>query len=154
MDWSPPPVVGEITFICPDLSNFRAYAHGPCRRTDDISTPSGAFVTRVGASVTTDDHRPDRWAIPPSLSLWVRVLLHSPRTAQTLQKPEIPPQLTPNLLPSRQAGEYFTPVTDLAASVSSSLSNPVRLTLCRLRTASPPDEPAHSRHHRKNASCC
>ena len=50
--------LGEIPFASSDFCDFRA--HGPRMRIDDLSAPSGRFIARVTAAVTTDDCRPGR----------------------------------------------------------------------------------------------
>ena len=48
-------VLGGLPFTSSDFLNFRT--HGPRMRIDDLSSPSGRFVARVSASVTTVDRR-------------------------------------------------------------------------------------------------
>ena len=49
-------VLGGLPFASSDLRDFRA--HEPHVRIDDLSAPSGRFVARVTAAVTTHDCRP------------------------------------------------------------------------------------------------
>ena len=51
-------VFGGLPFASSDFRDF--CAHGPRTRIDDLSVPSGRFVTRVSAAVTTVDCRPGR----------------------------------------------------------------------------------------------
>ena len=51
-------VLGGLPFASSDFRDFRT--HGPRMRIDDLSAPSGRFVARVTAAVTTDDCRPGR----------------------------------------------------------------------------------------------
>ena len=51
-------VLGGLPFTSADYCDFRA--HGPHMRIDDLSAPSGRFVARVSASVTTVDRCPGR----------------------------------------------------------------------------------------------
>ena len=51
-------ILGGFTFTSSDFCDFRT--HGPRMRIGDLSAPSGRFVARVTATVTTDDCRPGR----------------------------------------------------------------------------------------------
>ena len=56
-------VLGGLPFTSADYCDFRT--HGPHMRIDDLSAPSGRFVARVSASVTTVDRCPGRaWTLP------------------------------------------------------------------------------------------
>ena len=57
-------VSGGLPFASSDFRVFRA--HGQRIRTDDVSAPSGRFVARVAAAVTTDDRRPGRGDFCPA----------------------------------------------------------------------------------------
>ena len=50
--------MGGFPFTSSDFRDF--CAHGPRMRIDDLSAPSGRFVARVTAGVTTDHRRPGR----------------------------------------------------------------------------------------------
>ena len=51
-------VLGGLLFTSADYCDFRT--HGPHMRIDDLSAPSGRFVARVSASVTTVNRCPSR----------------------------------------------------------------------------------------------
>ena len=48
-------VLGGLLFASSDFCDFRA--RGPCMKIDDLSAPTGRFVTRVSAAVTTANRR-------------------------------------------------------------------------------------------------
>ena len=56
--------LGGLPFASSDFRDFRA--HGPRMRIDDLSAPSGRFVARVSAAVTTTDRRPGRGYVFPA----------------------------------------------------------------------------------------
>ena len=57
-------VSGGLPFASSGFRDFRV--HGSRRRIDDLSAPSGRFVARVSAAVTTVDRRPGRGDIFPA----------------------------------------------------------------------------------------
>ena len=57
-------VLGGPPFTSADYSDFRT--HGPHMRIDDLSAPSGRFVARICASVTTVDRCPGRGRALPA----------------------------------------------------------------------------------------
>ena len=57
-------LLGGLPFASSDFRDFRA--HGPRMRIDDLSAPSGRFVARVSAAVTTTDRRPGRGYVFPA----------------------------------------------------------------------------------------
>ena len=57
-------VLGGLPFTFAGFCDFRT--HGPRMRIDELSAPSGGFVTRVSASVATVDHCPDRGRVSPA----------------------------------------------------------------------------------------
>ena len=66
-------VLGGLPFTSADFCNFRT--HGPRKRIDDLSAPSGSFVARVSASVATVDRYPGRGrALPPADHVFALVL--------------------------------------------------------------------------------
>ena len=56
-------VLGGLPFTSADYCDFRT--HGPHVRIDDLSAPSGRFVTRVSASVANADRCPGRGQVLP-----------------------------------------------------------------------------------------
>ena len=57
-------LLGGLPFASSDFREFRAPR--PRVRIDDLSAPSGRFVARVTAAVTTDDCRPGRGEFFPA----------------------------------------------------------------------------------------
>ena len=56
-------VLSGLPFASSDFRDFRA--NGPRMRIDDLPAPSGRFVVRVSAAVTTADRRPGRGELSP-----------------------------------------------------------------------------------------
>ena len=95
-------VLGGLPFATVDFRDF--HAQGPRIRTDDRSAPSGRFVARVLAAVTTDDRHPGHgFFFLPLTPLSRRFLLCPLRAARAWQKPPLPRRLSPSMLLPRRA---------------------------------------------------
>ena len=82
-------VLGGLPSAPSDFRKFRA--DGPRMRMDDISDPSGRFVARATAAVTTDDFRPGRGDFFPGAdTAFASVLPYPLRAAGARQKPPLP----------------------------------------------------------------
>ena len=90
-------VLGELPFTSADYCDFRT--HGPHIRIDDGSAPSGRFVTRVSASVTTVDRCLGRGrTLLAADNDSPRSSPYPPRSARAPQKPLLPRRPSPCLL--------------------------------------------------------
>ena len=74
-------VLGGLAFASSDFCDFRAYR--PHIRIDDLSAPSGRFVDRVSATVTTVDRRPGRGDFFPAADTAVASFFAAPSVGGT-----------------------------------------------------------------------
>ena len=131
--------LGWLPFAFSDFRVFRT--HGPRKRIDHLFHPSGRFVARVTAAVTTDDCRPGRGDIflPPTL-LSLRFLPYPPGAARARQKPPLQRRVSPSMLLPRQAphGEPTPPISLIRPRppLCHRATRHLRLP-CRLRAAFP-----------------
>ena len=142
MGWCPAPRALSWVGFFPPLrffSNFRA--RGPCVKINDLSAPSGRFVARVSATVTTTDRRPGRgdfFLLSTPFSL--RFLPYPVRAARARQEPPLPRRLSPSMLiPSRALHREPIPPRSLVRPrppLRRLATRHVRLP-CRLRAALP-----------------
>ena len=107
------PGLGGLPFVSSDYRDFRA--HGPRIGIDDLSAPSGRFITRVSAAVTTADRRPGRGEfIQPPTPRSLRCKPCLLRATRARQKNPLPRRLSPTiLLPSRTLHRESTPPRSL-----------------------------------------
>ena len=90
-------VLGGLLFTSANYCHFRT--HGPHTRIDDLSAPSGRFVARVSASVTTVDRCPGRGrTLPAPDNDLLRSSPYPPRSARAPQKPLLPRRPSPSRL--------------------------------------------------------
>ena len=90
-------VLGGLPFTFADYCDFRT--HGPHMRIDDLSAPSGRFIARVSASVTTVDRCPGRGRnFPAADNDSLRSSPYPPRSARAPQKPLLPRRPSPSRL--------------------------------------------------------
>ena len=90
-------VLGGLPFTPADYCDFRT--HGPHMKIDDLSAPSGKFVARVSASVTTVDRCPGRGRnLPAADNDSLRSSPYPPRSARAPQKPLLPRRPSPSRL--------------------------------------------------------
>ena len=119
-------VLGGLPFTSADYCDFRT--RGPHMRVDDLSAPSGRFVARVSASVTTVDRCPGRGRTLPAAdndSLWSSP--YPPRSAWAPQKPLLPRRPSPSRLLRRSAtqGTDAVETTGPTASAPASPGSPM-----------------------------
>ena len=119
-------VLGGLAFAS---SNFRDFCtHGPRIRIDDLSAPSGRFVARITAAVTTDDCRPGRGELFPAADTAFASFFAAPSGGGT-GSAEAPAagtsvaQLAPPTSSISQ-GADSAEITDLAASAPSPRGDP------------------------------
>ena len=110
-------------------------------RINDLSAPSGRFIARVTAAVTTDDCRPGRRDnFPAADTDFDSFFLYPPGAARARQKPPLPRRVSPSMLllsrashreptPSRS---FIRPRPPLRLRATRHLRLP-----CRLRVSSP-----------------
>ena len=90
-------VLGGLLFTSAAYCDFRT--HGPHMRIDDLSAPSGRFIARVPASVTTVDRCPGRGRnFPAADNDSLRSSPYPPRSARAPQKPLLPRRPSPSRL--------------------------------------------------------
>ena len=88
-------VLGGLPFTSADYCDFRT--HGPHMRIDDLSAPSGRFVARVSASVTTVDRCPGRGrTLPAADNDSLRSSPYPSKSARAPQKPLLPRRPSPS----------------------------------------------------------
>ena len=118
-------VLGGLLFSSADYCDFRT--HGPHMRIDDLSAPSGRFVARVSASVTTVDRCPSRGrTLPAADNGSLRSSPYPPRSAWAPQKPLLPrrPSSTRLLQRSPTQGTDAVETTGPTASAPASPGSP------------------------------
>ena len=120
-------VFDGLPFTSTDYCDFRT--HGSHMRIDDLSAPSGRFVARVSASVTTVDRCPSRGrTLPAADNDSLRSSPYPPRSAWAPQKPLPPRRPSPSRLLQRSptqetdAVETTGPTTSAPASPGSPAS--------------------------------
>ena len=131
-----------LPFASSDFGDFRDFrVHGPRMRIDDVSAPSGRFIARVPATVTTVDCRPGRGEIFSAADTTLASLLPCPlREARSLQKPSLQRRLSLSMLLPRRAlhREPTSPQSRIRPLLPFRRLATRRLRLpCRLRAASP-----------------
>ena len=119
-------VLGGLHFISADCCDFRT--HGPHMRIDDLSAPSGRFVARVSASVTTVDRCPGRGrTLSAADNDSLRSSPYPPRPARAPQKPLLPRRPLPSRLLQRSPtqGTDAVETTGPTASAPASPGSPM-----------------------------
>ena len=132
-------VLGGLPFASSDFRDFGA--HGPRVRIDDLCAPSGRFVARVTAAVTTEDRRPGREEFFPAAdTAFASVFAYPLRAARARQKNPLPQLVSPSmLLPRRPHHREPIPPRSLIRprpTLRRMAARHLRLP-CRLRDASP-----------------
>jgi len=110
-------------------------------RIDDLSAPSGRFVARVSASVTTVDRCPSRGrTLPAADNDSLRSSPYPPRSAWAPQKPLLPRRPSPSRLLQRSPTQETDAVetTGPTTSAPASPGSPASRRWSRRGTASPP----------------
>ena len=149
-------VLGGLPFASSDFRDF--HTHGRRTWIDDLSAPSGRFVARVTAAVTTDDCRPGRgeFFLPPTL-LSLRFLPYPPGAARARQKSPLPRRVSPStLLPRRALHREPTPPRSRIRPrppLRHRATRHLRLP-CRLRPHFHSDAPKNSHRRWRRATCC
>ena len=147
--------LGGLPFTSADYCDFRK--HGPHMRIDDLSAPSGRFVARVSASVTTVDHCPG-WgqALPAADNDSLRSLPYPQRSARAPQTPLLPRRPSPSRLLQRSPtqGTDSVETTRPTASAPAAPGSPMpptvkpswdRISTCLLYTSPSPRDKRQTR---------
>ena len=149
-------VLGGILFAISICRDFRA--HGPCNRIDRLAAPSGGFVARVSAAVTTAGRRPSRGGFPPAADTAFTSFFAAPSEGGT-GSAEAPAataavaQHAPS--PTRTSqGNDSAAITDPAASAPSPPGDPALRLPFRLRVASLLGRADAQRFRCRCGACC
>ena len=119
-------VLGGLPFTSADYCDFRI--HGPHMRNDDLSAPSGRFVARVSAFVTTVDRCPGRGrTLPAADNDSLRSSPYPPRSTRVPQKPLLLRRPSPSRLLQRSPTQGIDTVetTGPTASAPASPGSPM-----------------------------